>query len=382
VEALIKQGDDFFNQGRYDEAVAAFTKAIELNSKNGVAFRKRGEAKYGQSDLQGAIVDAGKAILLDPMDYVSYNLRGVCLFVLRRYDESLEDCETAISIEPKFADGYITRAIIKRVKKDYSGALSDVKKALEIEPGSLAGKVQLKQIEFTMAEGSTAPDLAPPGQDRKFLKVNVLKAEVRVAPDVTVPVIYPVKRGEQLKYKAKVGDWYQVFLSDNDDDEDSPSGFISAAVVDVIVVKITEQDIYETAEKQIKKIALSIADYITDNSMFPVLEKPEDGLLKKGSLIYGLLVPKYTKNLPLADPWGRPYELFLGNNAWGKVCLGSFGIQETTSDDFLVVSKGKLGAHEIWKYDAKNPEAGLYSEFDARENIINYNGVFIRGKKK
>jgi tetratricopeptide (TPR) repeat protein len=382
VDDLIKQGDDLYKQGRYDEAIAAFTKAIELNSRNGVAFRKRGEAKYGQSDLQGAIVDAGKAILLDPMDYISYSLRGVCLFVLGRYDESLEDCETAISIEPKFADGYINRARIKRVKKDYSGALSDVKKALEIEPGSPAGKVLLKQIEFTMAGGSTAPDSAPPGQDRKFLKVNVLKAEVRVAPDVTVPVIYPVKLGEQLKYMARVGDWYQVFLSDNDDDDDSPSGFIIASAVDVIMVKITEQDKYITAERQIAKIASPIADYIIDNALLPVLEKPEDCQLKKESLIYKLLVPKYTKNLPLTDPWGGPYEIFFGNNPWGKACLEYFGIQEQAGDDFLVISKGKLGAHEIWKYDAKNPEAGLYSEFDARKNIINYNGAFIRGKKK
>lgn len=381
-DALLKQGDALVQAGRYDEAIAAFTKAIELSSKNGVAFRKRGEAKYGQNDLQGAIVDAGKAILLDPLDYVSYNLRGVCLFVLGRYDESLEDCETAISIEPKFADGYINRAIIKRVKKDYSGALSDVKKALEIEPGSPAGKVQLKQIEFAMAGGSTAPDSAQPGQDGKFLKVNVLKAEVRVAPDVTVPVIYPVKLGEQLKYKARVGDWYQVFLSDNDDEDDSPSGFIIASAVDVIMVKITEQDQYITAERQISKIATPIVDYFTDNSLFPALEKPEDCPLKKESLIYKLLVPKYTKNLPLTDPWGRPYEIYFGNNPWGIDNLKNYGIQEPTADDFLVVSNGKLGVHEIWKYDPNNPEGGLYPEFDARKNIINFNGAFIRGKKK
>ena len=162
VEALIKQGDDFFNQGRYDEAVAAFTKAIELNSKNGVAFLKRGQAKFQQKDYDGALVDAGKAILLDPLDFLSYNLQAMGRFELGRYDESLEDCETAISINAQFADGYINRARIKQVKKDLRGALNDAKKALEIEPGNLAGRDLLKQIESAIAGGASEPDSEPP----------------------------------------------------------------------------------------------------------------------------------------------------------------------------------------------------------------------------
>jgi len=162
VEALIKQGDNFFNQGQYDEAIAAFTRAIEWNSKNGVAFRKRGQAKFQMKDYEGALVDAGKAILLDPMDYLSYDLQAKGRFELRRYDESLEDCETAISINDKFADAYINRARIKQVKEDLDGALKDVKKALEIEPGSSAGRDLLKQIESGTAGGATEPDSTPP----------------------------------------------------------------------------------------------------------------------------------------------------------------------------------------------------------------------------
>ncbi|MCX6561618.1 MAG: hypothetical protein NTZ26_14020 [Candidatus Aminicenantes bacterium] len=221
------------------------------------------------------------------------------------------------------------------------------------------------------------------GQDRKGLKVKVLPAEVRATPDVTGKVIFridEVKTGGLLEYKAKVGSWYQILL--DPDNDDSLIGYIAASFVDEVVVKITEQDKYETAERQITKIAQGVADCITDNSLFPVLEKPEDCLLKKESLLYKALVPKYTKYLPLTDPWGEPYEIFLGNNAWGKVNLEYFGIQEIVGDEFLVVSRGKSGLHEKWKYDPKSPEAGLYSEFDARKNIISFNGKMIRGIKK
>lgn len=218
------------------------------------------------------------------------------------------------------------------------------------------------------------------GQDRKCLKVKVPTANVRYSADVTGPAVFPVKLGEQLEYRAKVGDWYEVVLFP---DDGSIVGYIDASAVDIVVIKITEQMKYETAERQINnKIAGSIGDYVLEGLSFPAIVTPEDCLLKKESLIYRLLVPKYAKNLPLADPWGEPYEIYFGNNAWGKVYFEYFGIQEIVVSDFLVVSKGKLGAHEIWKYDPKSPETGLYPEFDAKKNIINYNGKLIRGIKK
>ena len=240
----------------------------------------------------------------------------------------------------------------------------------------------MKKIQVAILALLAISMVASAGQNYKLLKVIVPSAEVRGAPDVTVPAIYPVKFGEQLKYKAKVGDWYQVFLSYNDDDEDSPSGFIIASAVDVIVVKISERDRYNTAERQITKIASACADYIIDNSLFPALQKPEDCQLTKESTIYNLLVPKYAKFLPSTDPWGKPYEIFLGNADWGKKNLDYFGIQKPTGDDFLVVSRGKLGNYETWKYNPNNPKAGLYSEFDGTKNIIYFNLDLIRGKKK
>ena len=135
-DALLKQGDALVQADRYDEAIAAFTKAIELNSRNGAAFRKRGYVKWLKSDNESAIADYSKAIFLDPMDYAAYYGRSRCQFDLKRYAESLEDCETVISLNPQDSEAFYFRSLIKQETKDYNGAIQDINKALELDPSN------------------------------------------------------------------------------------------------------------------------------------------------------------------------------------------------------------------------------------------------------
>jgi|GEM_PF-3574312 len=133
-DALVKQGDAFVKSHQYDEAIAVFTKAIELNPKNGAIFVKRGWAKYYKNDYEGALFDAGKSILLDPLDHLAYDLKAVSLSTLERYDESLETYDTVLSLDPQYYVGYFDRAGLKAKKQDYAGAIADMTKAIELNP--------------------------------------------------------------------------------------------------------------------------------------------------------------------------------------------------------------------------------------------------------
>jgi Flp pilus assembly protein TadD len=56
------QGLDYYNKGEYEHAIAEFTKAIEINSRDAEAYLKRGNAydHIGEHDL--AISEFTKAI--------------------------------------------------------------------------------------------------------------------------------------------------------------------------------------------------------------------------------------------------------------------------------------------------------------------------------
>ena len=66
AEVLYVQAHNLANEGRYDEAIEKYNKAIELNPNYAIAYAGRGQAyfKLGQYDL--AIPDLAKAIELDP----------------------------------------------------------------------------------------------------------------------------------------------------------------------------------------------------------------------------------------------------------------------------------------------------------------------------
>ena len=66
VDEYFERGEAAFEQGRYDEAIASYTKAIQLNADDAAAYVNRGVA-YGRKGLYDrAIGDFEQALFLDP----------------------------------------------------------------------------------------------------------------------------------------------------------------------------------------------------------------------------------------------------------------------------------------------------------------------------
>ena len=66
VDEYFERGEAAFEQGRYDEAIANYTKAIQLNADDAAAYVNRGVA-YGRKGLYDrAIGDFEQALFLDP----------------------------------------------------------------------------------------------------------------------------------------------------------------------------------------------------------------------------------------------------------------------------------------------------------------------------
>ena len=100
-------GKDYFNRGlacfakdQYDEAIEAFTKAIELN--DGYAFS-------------------------------SYVNLGVVYFEKGEYDKATDACTKAIEIDPGFIGAYHNRGDFYCKQGKFALAIKDYKKVLELE---------------------------------------------------------------------------------------------------------------------------------------------------------------------------------------------------------------------------------------------------------
>lgn len=75
-------------------------------------------------------------------------------------------------------------------------------------------------------------------QEKKMLKVNVQAANVRIEPDMNSALVKQVKLGTLLESRLKIGDWYEVVVTD--DEGTAISGYISSNVVDVVGPGVTK----------------------------------------------------------------------------------------------------------------------------------------------
>jgi tetratricopeptide (TPR) repeat protein len=130
----VNPGNAYLQEGKYDPAIADFNKAIEIDSKNSMAYNDRGVAylKKGQHDQ--AIADFNKAIEIDSKNSVAYNSRGFAYFWKGQHDQAIADHTKAIEIDSKNSMAYNNRGAAYLKKGQHDQAIADFNKAIEINP--------------------------------------------------------------------------------------------------------------------------------------------------------------------------------------------------------------------------------------------------------
>lgn len=98
AKACRSRGLDLIQKKQYDEAVQEFTKAINLESKNAVAFYNRGWIFYAKGEYERAIQDFTAAIERNPNNSHSYYNRGLCYNMKLQKDKAKNDFQMACDL--------------------------------------------------------------------------------------------------------------------------------------------------------------------------------------------------------------------------------------------------------------------------------------------
>ena len=117
-----------------DEAISDYTKALEINPRDALAYYNRGIAYNKKGRHDEAISDFNKALEINPRDAWAYYNRGIAYDNKGEYDQAISDYTKALEINPKDAVAYYDRGILYEKKGQYDQAISDYNKALEINP--------------------------------------------------------------------------------------------------------------------------------------------------------------------------------------------------------------------------------------------------------
>lgn len=144
---FFSRGNAHSNKGQYDQAIADFSKAVEINPRFAEAYYNRGNAYRAKREYKEAILNYTKAIEINPTnDMAAYQNRGHIYIVIGEYDRAISDFNKAIEINPRLAEPYNNRGCANRFKAEYNylrklpyrdsvrRAIMDFNKALEIRP--------------------------------------------------------------------------------------------------------------------------------------------------------------------------------------------------------------------------------------------------------
>ena len=132
--AFRHRGRTYWLTERLDEAVADFTRAIELDPADAWAFGPRGEIYRFMERYHEALADLNRAIELEPADAWTIAIRGQIHEDIERYDEALADFTRAIELDPANATAFGHRGQIYWLMERHDEALADLNRAVELEP--------------------------------------------------------------------------------------------------------------------------------------------------------------------------------------------------------------------------------------------------------
>ncbi len=147
AEAMFKQGRELHSQGRYEEAVSRFDKALKLyprlaNAWAGKALASNALGQYEEAircydeslrldprdpavwhdkantlcavgRLEGGLNCYNEALILDPRNAKAWNNKGICLASLGRPEEAVPCCDKAIALDPSYAIAWHAKAVIE-----------------------------------------------------------------------------------------------------------------------------------------------------------------------------------------------------------------------------------------------------------------------------
>jgi tetratricopeptide (TPR) repeat protein len=138
AQTAYERGNLLLDQGKTDEAIALFQKAIQLDPDFGDAHYELGSALGMRGQWQQAIVEFQQAIRLQPNDQESHYNLGHALLTEQDLDAAIGEFRRAILLKSDDAYAYTDLGIALDRKGKRDEAIAAYRQAIRLEPSNAA----------------------------------------------------------------------------------------------------------------------------------------------------------------------------------------------------------------------------------------------------
>ncbi len=127
-------GNALRERGNLDAAIESYRRAIEVGPAFAIAYDELGEALQAQGELDQAIECSRRAIELDPTMAPTHLDLGNALQKQGKLDEAIESYQRAIQLDPTMASGYVGLGMALRAQGKLDEAIESYRRAVELDP--------------------------------------------------------------------------------------------------------------------------------------------------------------------------------------------------------------------------------------------------------
>ncbi len=122
------------NSGDWDRAIADFSEAINLGSRDAGAYAGRAAAYIRKGEIDRALPDLNQGLILDPKHAGVRNVFGYYYFMKGDYGRALTEANESIRLSPRYLYAFATRGEIYEAEGELNNALIDFRTALSLDP--------------------------------------------------------------------------------------------------------------------------------------------------------------------------------------------------------------------------------------------------------
>ena len=161
LEGLFNRAGVLLELKRPEEALENYDRVVALRPELFVAWNNRGSALRAVQRHEAALASFERAVALNPSHVNALTNRAMALWDLRRLPEALTAADQALKVQPAHAEALYTRANILRDLGRMAEALADYEQALAIQPAHLHALNGGAQAALALCDWAKVGTLTP-----------------------------------------------------------------------------------------------------------------------------------------------------------------------------------------------------------------------------
>jgi tetratricopeptide (TPR) repeat protein len=178
AEELFRNAQRLFIEGKKNECIDAFTKAIEAGEKTEIAFLSRGVAFLKTEQIDNAIEDFSMVVSMNNNNMRAHYYRGIACMSKNDFKNAIKDFNNTIELKPDHGAAFFARGSAYAQLGDTKEAAKNFKTALiysETEAQGFADTFGIFRTQFDKTLAMMTGEGKMPVMELTDEEINKLK---------------------------------------------------------------------------------------------------------------------------------------------------------------------------------------------------------------